>query len=265
MIGDQPGTDGRLAERLGIPFGLVDSGVTPAGRDGFDVPVGHPVPGSRCPWSERPGLTDRVEKVLAGSEHVPGRVNNMVDKDAFQRYLDAGIAFTNMTRAKAEELVQELVQSGEFQSGDARAKVDELIERSRKGREAFVAQVRQRGGPPAGGRGHHQSRGPGQAGGRPARRTADAGRAATGTKGRRPARSRRQEGRGQEGPGQEGAGKKAAAKKSPAKKAAAQEGGGQEVAGEEGGGQEGPAKKSPTATAAGRRHRRAGRRSGSAD
>jgi HAD superfamily hydrolase (TIGR01450 family) len=39
MIGDQPGTDGRLAERLGIAFGLVDSGVTPAGARGFDVPV----------------------------------------------------------------------------------------------------------------------------------------------------------------------------------------------------------------------------------
>ena len=39
MIGDQPATDGRLAERLGIPFGLVDSGVTPAGADGFDTPV----------------------------------------------------------------------------------------------------------------------------------------------------------------------------------------------------------------------------------
>ena len=33
----------------------------------------------------------------------------MANKDPFQKYLDAGIAFTNMTRAKAEELVQELV------------------------------------------------------------------------------------------------------------------------------------------------------------
>jgi ribonucleotide monophosphatase NagD (HAD superfamily) len=40
MVGDQPRTDGRLAERLGIAFGLVDSGVTPAGTEGFDVPVG---------------------------------------------------------------------------------------------------------------------------------------------------------------------------------------------------------------------------------
>jgi polyhydroxyalkanoate synthesis regulator phasin len=66
----------------------------------------------------------------------------MVDRDAFQKYLDAGIAFTNITRSKAEELVQELVQNGEFQSDDARAKVEELIERSRKGREALVFQVR---------------------------------------------------------------------------------------------------------------------------
>jgi polyhydroxyalkanoate synthesis regulator phasin len=63
-------------------------------------------------------------------------------KDSFQKYLDAGIAFTNLTRSKAEELVAELVHNGEFQSSDARARVDELLERSRKGREAFAAQVR---------------------------------------------------------------------------------------------------------------------------
>jgi HAD superfamily hydrolase (TIGR01450 family) len=39
MIGDQPRTDGKLAQRLGIPFGLVDSGVTPPEADGFEVPV----------------------------------------------------------------------------------------------------------------------------------------------------------------------------------------------------------------------------------
>ncbi len=39
MIGDQPRTDGALAARLDIPFGLVDSGVTPAGAANFDVPV----------------------------------------------------------------------------------------------------------------------------------------------------------------------------------------------------------------------------------
>jgi len=44
MVGDQPRTDGRLAERLGIAFGLVDSGVTPAGARGFDVPVAQRAP-----------------------------------------------------------------------------------------------------------------------------------------------------------------------------------------------------------------------------
>jgi glycerol 3-phosphatase-2 len=39
LVGDQPGTDGRLAERLGIPFGLVDSGVTPPDLAHFDVAV----------------------------------------------------------------------------------------------------------------------------------------------------------------------------------------------------------------------------------
>jgi polyhydroxyalkanoate synthesis regulator phasin len=66
----------------------------------------------------------------------------MPNKDSFQKYLDAGIAFTNMTRVKAEELVAELVKNGEFQGKDAKAKVDELLERSRKGREAMLSQVR---------------------------------------------------------------------------------------------------------------------------
>ena len=39
MVGDQPGSDGVLAERLGIPFVLVDSGVTPAGQLVDDCPV----------------------------------------------------------------------------------------------------------------------------------------------------------------------------------------------------------------------------------
>jgi len=39
MVGDQPGTDGLLAERLGIPFALVDSGVTPAGQPVDECPV----------------------------------------------------------------------------------------------------------------------------------------------------------------------------------------------------------------------------------
>ena len=66
----------------------------------------------------------------------------MATKDGFQKYLDAGIAFTALTRTRAEELVHELVQSGEFQSEDARAKVEELIEIGPQGPRGLVAQVR---------------------------------------------------------------------------------------------------------------------------
>jgi polyhydroxyalkanoate synthesis regulator phasin len=66
----------------------------------------------------------------------------VANKDSFQRYIDVGIAFTNITKAKAEELVGELVQNGEFQGKDARAKVEELLERSRKSSEALIGTVR---------------------------------------------------------------------------------------------------------------------------
>jgi HAD superfamily hydrolase (TIGR01450 family) len=39
MVGDQPRTDGRLAQRLRIRFALVDSGVTRPGVHEFDTPV----------------------------------------------------------------------------------------------------------------------------------------------------------------------------------------------------------------------------------
>ncbi len=163
----------------------------------------------------------------------------MAAKDSFQKYLDAGIAFTNLTRAKAEELVSELVQNGEFQSSDARARVDELLERSRKGREAFAAQVRKEVA--------HQLESVGitsledlaQQVAALIGRTAEAGKAATsGAKaaatGRRPRRRRPRRRRPRRR-----AAKKAPAKKAPAKKAAAKKTRGEEGPGQEGAGQEG--------------------------
>ena len=61
---------------------------------------------------------------------------------AWKRYLEAGAAFSQMTRSRAEELVQELVSGGELQRKEAQAKVEELIERSRKSSEALVGIVR---------------------------------------------------------------------------------------------------------------------------
>ncbi len=56
MVGDQPRTDGKLAERLRIPFALVDSGVTPAGAHGIEVPVS----------LRYPDLAALVESCLSG-------------------------------------------------------------------------------------------------------------------------------------------------------------------------------------------------------
>ncbi|HEY5109946.1 MAG TPA: hypothetical protein VII96_10100 [Acidimicrobiales bacterium] len=66
----------------------------------------------------------------------------MATNDSLQRYIDAGIAFTNMTRKKAEELVSELVKNGDLQTDEARARVDELLERGRQGTEVIVSAVR---------------------------------------------------------------------------------------------------------------------------
>ena len=66
----------------------------------------------------------------------------MATNDNLQRYIDAGIAFTHMTRKKAEELVSELVKNGDIQTDEARARVDELLERGRQGTEVIVSTVR---------------------------------------------------------------------------------------------------------------------------
>ncbi|HEV3366837.1 MAG TPA: hypothetical protein VG054_05185 [Acidimicrobiales bacterium] len=165
----------------------------------------------------------------------------MANKDPFQKYLDAGIAFTNMTRAKAEELVQELVRSGEFQGSDARAWVDDLLERSRKGREALLVQVR-----------HEVSRQLESVGITSLEdvakqvaallgRSAEAGRAATTGK----------KAKGKKSGGKKAGAKKTAAKKSPAKTAAAKKA---------------AAKKSPAKTAAAKKAPpAAGQGRGSAD
>jgi polyhydroxyalkanoate synthesis regulator phasin len=134
----------------------------------------------------------------------------MANKDSFQKYLDAGVAFTNLTRARAEELVSDLVQSGEFR-GDARAKVDELIERSRKSQEAMFAQVRQEVDRQLEHLGITNLEDLAKQVASLIGRTAEAGRAAAG--GRGPT--------GKKSPAKKSPAKKATAKKSTAKKATA--------------------------------------------
>lgn len=66
----------------------------------------------------------------------------MAQTDLFKRYLDAGVNFTQMTQARAEEIVRDLVRAGEVQAEDARKRVEELVERSRQNTEEFLALVR---------------------------------------------------------------------------------------------------------------------------
>jgi polyhydroxyalkanoate synthesis regulator phasin len=59
-----------------------------------------------------------------------------------RRYLDAGIAFTEMTRARAEGIVGELVKAGELQRDQVQSSVDELIDRSRRNTQDLISLVR---------------------------------------------------------------------------------------------------------------------------
>jgi HAD superfamily hydrolase (TIGR01450 family) len=57
VVGDRPSTDGLLAQRLGVPFSLVLSGVTKDGREPMAVK----------PDKQAPDLAELVEQVLATS------------------------------------------------------------------------------------------------------------------------------------------------------------------------------------------------------
>jgi len=67
----------------------------------------------------------------------------MAQNDMLKRYLDAGIAFTQMTRSKAEEIVKDLVTAGEVQRDQMQTQVDELIDRSRRNTDQLLAMIRQ--------------------------------------------------------------------------------------------------------------------------
>lgn len=67
----------------------------------------------------------------------------MAQNDVFKRYLDAGMAFTQLSREKAEEFVKELVKQGDVRRKEAEDVIEALVERSRKNTEDLVAIVRQ--------------------------------------------------------------------------------------------------------------------------
>ena len=66
----------------------------------------------------------------------------MADNDLFRRSLDAGVAFTQLTRKRAETIVRDLVKNGEINREQATSALEELLERSRQNSEAIIAIVR---------------------------------------------------------------------------------------------------------------------------
>lgn len=66
----------------------------------------------------------------------------MPENETLKRYLDAGMAFTQLTRAKAEEIVKDLVKRGELRREQVQEQVDDLLDRSRQNTEALVGLVR---------------------------------------------------------------------------------------------------------------------------
>jgi len=66
----------------------------------------------------------------------------MATNDRWQQYLDAGRAWTQMTREQAEAIVRDLVKAGDLQQKRAKKAVDELLERSRKNAEELRKLVR---------------------------------------------------------------------------------------------------------------------------
>src|SRR5436305_9471188 len=66
----------------------------------------------------------------------------MATNDRWQEYLDAGRAWTEMTRAQAETVVKDLVKAGDLQQRRAKKAVDELLDRSRKNAEELRKIVR---------------------------------------------------------------------------------------------------------------------------
>ena len=66
----------------------------------------------------------------------------MAQNDVVKRYIDAGLAFTALTQARAEALVKDLVTAGEVQADQARDAVADLLERSQKNSEKLLGTVR---------------------------------------------------------------------------------------------------------------------------
>jgi polyhydroxyalkanoate synthesis regulator phasin len=66
----------------------------------------------------------------------------MAASDPWKRYLEAGMELTEVTRARAEKVVKDLVKAGEVPVHEAQQWIEDLMERSRKTTESLAERVR---------------------------------------------------------------------------------------------------------------------------
>ncbi|HYA68218.1 MAG TPA: hypothetical protein VED63_05745 [Acidimicrobiales bacterium] len=66
----------------------------------------------------------------------------MAENEGLRRYIDAGMALTQITRARADEVVRELLKSGELERSRAQEWVEDLVRQSRERSESLVHLVR---------------------------------------------------------------------------------------------------------------------------
>jgi polyhydroxyalkanoate synthesis regulator phasin len=66
----------------------------------------------------------------------------MAQIDGLRRYIEAGLALGQITRARAEEAVRDLIETGEFEGVRAQEWIENMLSSSRERYEAFVSTVR---------------------------------------------------------------------------------------------------------------------------
>ena len=65
----------------------------------------------------------------------------MTNNDLIKRLIDAGLSFTQMSQAKAEEIAKDLQEAGQLRVDEAQATVQELMARGRENTENLVRLV----------------------------------------------------------------------------------------------------------------------------
>ncbi|HEY1828450.1 MAG TPA: hypothetical protein VGF87_10535, partial [Acidimicrobiales bacterium] len=66
----------------------------------------------------------------------------MPSNERIKKYLEASSVLGQVTRARAEEIVRELVSAGDIQREQAQEWVDNLVDRSRKTTDQIIDTVR---------------------------------------------------------------------------------------------------------------------------